>query len=160
MFDTDNKVLACVDRSRFADAVADHAAWAAKRLNAPLEFLHVLDHHPERGSGDDHSGAIGVDAQEKLLERPLSGEDEARSQAMREKGRVFLNRLRERALAAGVASVDIRQRHGNLAGDPHGTGATKFACSSWVGAMNRQNTRNAISVAASSGWFAACTNRS
>lgn len=113
MPDTDNKVLACVDRSRFSGAIADYAAWAARRLAAPLEFLHVLDHHPERGSGDDHSGAIGVDAQEKLLER-LSSADEARTRALRDEGRVFLNRLREQALAAGVASVDIRQRHGSL----------------------------------------------
>lgn len=58
----DNKVLACVDQSRFADYVADYAAWAARRMDAPLEFLHVIDRHPEKGSGDDHSGAIGIDA--------------------------------------------------------------------------------------------------
>ena len=32
----------------------------------------------------------------------------------REQGRVFLNRLRERALAAGAESVDMRQRLGEL----------------------------------------------
>lgn len=110
----ENKVLACVDRSRFSDYVADYAAWAAKRMDAPLEFLHVLDRHPEVASGDDHSGAIGIDAQENLLEQ-LSAEDEARTRAARESGRMFLNRLRERAMAAGAESVDVRQRHGELA---------------------------------------------
>ncbi|WP_372696533.1 universal stress protein [Immundisolibacter sp.] len=109
----DNKVLACVDQSRFADCVADYAAWAARRMDAPLEFLHVIDRHPEKGSGDDHSGAIGIDAQEHLLSR-LSAEDEARARNAREQGRLFLNRLRERALAAGAARVDVRQRHGEL----------------------------------------------
>ena len=109
----DNKVLACVDQSRFADCVADYAAWAARRMDAPLEFLHVIDRHPEKGSGDDHSGAIGIDAQEHLLSR-LSAQDEARARNAREQGRVFLNRLRERALAAGAARVDVRQRHGEL----------------------------------------------
>lgn len=109
----DNKVLACVDQSRFADYVADYAAWAARRMDAPLEFLHVIDRHPEKGSGDDHSGAIGIDAQEHLLSR-LSAEDEARARNAREQGRLFLNRLRERALAAGAARVDVRQRHGEL----------------------------------------------
>lgn len=109
----DKKVLACVDQSRFADYVADYAAWAAMRLEAPLEFLHVIDRHPERASGEDHSGAIGIDAQETLLNR-LSAEDAARTRAAREQGRVFLNRLRERAVAAGVSLVDVRQRHGEL----------------------------------------------
>lgn len=109
----DKKVLACVDQSRFADAVADYAAWAARRMNAPLEFLHVIDRHPEKGSGEDHSGAIGINAQEHLLTR-LSAEDEARAGSAREQGRLFLNRLRERALSAGAALVDVRQRHGEL----------------------------------------------
>ncbi len=108
-----NKVLACVDQSRFADHVADYAAWAARRLDAPLEFLHVIERHPERSSGQDHSGAIGIDAQENLLDR-LSAADEAHSRAAREQGRIFLNRLRQRASAAGVSQVDMRLRHGEL----------------------------------------------
>lgn len=109
----ENKVLACVDQSHFADCVADYAAWAARRMDAPLEFLHVIDRHLEQGSAEDHSGAIGMDAQEDLL-RKLSAEDEARTLLAREQGRVFLNRLRERAVAAGTVSVDVRQRYGKL----------------------------------------------
>ena len=111
--DTQNKILACVDQSHFADYVADYAAWAARRMDVPLEFIHVIDRHPEIGSGKDHSGAIGIGAQESLLTE-LSNEDESRSRDAREKGRVFLNRLRERAKAAGVKSHDVRQRHGTL----------------------------------------------
>ena len=109
----DNKILACVDQSRFADTVADYAAWAATRMEAPLEFLHVIDRHPELGSGEDHSGAIGFNAQEQLL-HTLSDKDAALSRAAREQGRIFLNRLRERAIAAGVPAPDMRQRHGAL----------------------------------------------
>lgn len=109
----ENKVLACVDQSRYADYVADCAAWAAHRMNAPLEFLHVIDSHPERGMGDDRSGAIGIDAQESLLAK-LSAEDETRAKSAREQGRLFLNRLRERAMAIGATDVDVRQRHGDL----------------------------------------------
>ncbi|MEO7254267.1 MAG: universal stress protein [Casimicrobium sp.] len=109
----ENKVLACVDQSHFADYVADYAAWAARRMDAPLEFLHVIDRHPEQGSGDDHSGAIGIDAQENLLKK-LSAEDEAHTESAREQGRIFLNRLRERAIASSTATVDVRQRHGEL----------------------------------------------
>ncbi len=109
----ENKVLACVDLSHFADYVADYAAWAARRLDAPLKFLHVITRHPEIGSGEDHSGAIGIDSQEILLTK-LSEKDAAESRVAHEKGRIFLNRLRERAIAAGVASPDMKQRHGAL----------------------------------------------
>ncbi len=110
---SENKVLACVDQSRFADYVADYAAWAARRMEAPLELLHVIDRHPEIGASTDHSGAIGIDAQEHLLAE-LSSADEVRARAAREQGRIFLNRLRERALAAGATPVDTRQRYGEL----------------------------------------------
>mgnify|MGYP006195955945 CR=1 FL=1 len=48
---TDNKVLACVDQSAFADHVTDYAAWAAQRLGAPLELLHVIDRLTPDDSG-------------------------------------------------------------------------------------------------------------
>ena len=109
----ERKVLACVDQSRFADYVTDYAAWAAQRMSAPLELLHVIDRHPEISDSKDHSGAIGIDAQEQLLET-LSSADETRSKQAREQGRIFLNGLRERAVAAGVQAPDVRQRYGQL----------------------------------------------
>jgi nucleotide-binding universal stress UspA family protein len=107
------KVLACVDQSHFAETITDTAAWAARRLNAPLELLHVLDRGAQIVSGSDHSGAIGFNAQQSLLTE-LSDEDAARCKAAREKGRIFLNRLRQRAISLGVDAPDARQRYGNL----------------------------------------------
>jgi len=109
----DNKVLACVDQSQYAEYVADYAAWAAKRMDAPLEFLHILDRVSEPGPFDDHSGAIGVDAQKILLDE-LSSKDEAFSRSARETGRVFLNALCDRVKKTGIAKPDMRQRHGEL----------------------------------------------
>jgi nucleotide-binding universal stress UspA family protein len=110
---TEQRVIACVDQSAYAGAVTDHAAWAALRLGAPLELLHVIDRHPETAQSNDHSGALGPEAQESLLTQ-LSDADEAMVRAAREQGRLFLNRLRERALATGVPVVDVRQRLGHL----------------------------------------------
>jgi nucleotide-binding universal stress UspA family protein len=109
----EQKVLACVDRSRFSEAVADAGAWAARRMAAPLEFLHVIDRHPPLAAAQDHSGTIGLDAHENLL-RQLSAEDEARTRAERDAGRIFLDGLRRQAQAAGVGFVDVRLRHGAL----------------------------------------------
>lgn len=106
-------VLACVDQSSVATTVASYAAWAAHRLAAPLEFLHVIDRHSDIAVDQDLSGTIGLNAQVSLLNQ-LSDEDEVRSRQRREAGRIFLNQLREQALAAGVASVDVRQRHGGI----------------------------------------------
>lgn len=109
----DGRVLACVDQSQYANYVTDYAAWAAQRLSAPLELLHVLDRAASTVASADHSGAIGIDAQEHLLNE-LSDADEALSKAARERGRIFLNDLRQRAMAGGVESPDVRQRHGDL----------------------------------------------
>lgn len=109
----DKKVLACVDQSTYGRSVTDFATWAARRMQAPMELLHVIDRHPRLESGQDHSGAIGLGAQESLLQQ-LSDEDAVRTRAAREAGRVYLNDLRERALAAGAPVVDVRQRHGDL----------------------------------------------
>lgn len=109
----ENKVLACVDQSPYADHVTDAAAWAALRLGAPLELLHVIDRQQGIAPVTDRSGAIGVNAQENLLNQ--LAEDEATVAIReREQGRVFLNRLRLRAQASGVAAPDMRQRHGSL----------------------------------------------
>lgn len=109
----DHKILACIDGTPVSEAVADYAAWAARRLGAPLELLHVLDRHVALSTTQDHSGAIGLDAQEKLLDK-LSKEDEARTRTAREAGRQLLNRLRERAQMAGTGTVDTRLRHGDI----------------------------------------------
>lgn len=110
----DNKVLACVDHSAYADCVGDYAAWAARQMNAPLEFLQAIDRHQEQARADDHSGAIGVNAQETLLSR-LSEDDEALVKTAKNQGRALLSRLRLRALNAGAPEVDVRLRHGSLA---------------------------------------------
>jgi len=45
-----NKILACIDHSPYSTSVCDYAAWAAIRLGAPLEFIHVLNRHPEKST--------------------------------------------------------------------------------------------------------------
>jgi nucleotide-binding universal stress UspA family protein len=107
------KVLGCIDTRGNTDAVIDWAAWAALRLAAPLEYLHVLERHPERAAVTDFSGAIGVDAQASLLEE-LSDADARRSRELREAGRELLARARTRAAAGGALHLDARLRHGDF----------------------------------------------
>lgn len=81
-----HKVLACVDHSSYSSGVCDYAAWAAMRLNAPLEFIHVLARHPETAQKRDLSGSIGLGAQEALL-ADLAAFDEKRSKIAMKSGR-------------------------------------------------------------------------
>lgn len=109
----DGKILACVDNTPMAEVVTDYASWAARRLDAPVELLHVLERHVELSRDQDHSGSIGLDAQEKLMDR-LTQEDAERTRSAREQGRVLLSVLRERAIRGGAAIVDSRLRHGDI----------------------------------------------
>ena len=108
-----NKILACIDTRGNTDAIIDWAAWAAIRLDCPLEFLHVLERHPEVAAVTDFSGTIGVDAQESLL-KELSDKDEQHSVVMRGAGRELLAHARSRAAAAGAQHLDARLRHGDF----------------------------------------------
>ncbi|MEO7851304.1 MAG: universal stress protein [Rubrivivax sp.] len=108
-----NKVYACIDGIANTHAVIDWAAWAALRLALPLELLHVLERHPEHAEVKDYSGAIGVDAQESLLQE-LSDADEKHGKQAQEAGRRLLAGARERAAAAGVTQLDARLRHGQF----------------------------------------------
>jgi nucleotide-binding universal stress UspA family protein len=107
------KILACIDTRGNTDAVIDWAAWAALRLGRPLEFVHVLERHPERAASSDFSGTIGPDAGASLLQT-LSEQDAQRSIVLREAGRELLAHARQRAVAAGVPACDARLRHGDF----------------------------------------------
>lgn len=108
-----NKVYACVDGQSNTTAVIDAALWSAQRLDVPLEFLHVLERQPERAAAADYSGAIGLGAQDSLLQQ-LSDADEQHGKLAQEAGRRLLVAARERAEMAGITRVDGRLRHGEL----------------------------------------------
>ncbi|MFL0809688.1 MAG: universal stress protein [Agarilytica sp.] len=106
-------VLACIDGSSVCEAVSDYACWIAKKVNAPLQFLHTIEHQrvvPE----SDLSGAIGLGTREDLLDE-LTKVEQERSRLLIEKGQVMLRSAEERAQQAGVASFELSQRHGTLA---------------------------------------------
>lgn len=110
---TEGRVLAALDHSAYTGSVARHAGWAAARLGAPLELLHVLDRHPEAAPAADYSGNLGLGEQETLL-KELAQLDERRSALAQEQGRLLLQESRRYAVDMGAADVDTRQRHGGL----------------------------------------------
>ncbi|MDY6948912.1 MAG: universal stress protein [Pseudomonadota bacterium] len=108
-----SKVLACIDGSAYSQSVCEHAIWAARRLDAPLEFLHVLDRRPATAGTRDLSGSIGFDSQDRLLSE-LAQLDETRGRLAQQHGRQMLEAVVRKAREQGLADVEQRLRHGAL----------------------------------------------
>lgn len=132
MTTTPVRVLAGVGDASGANglAVCDWARWAAQRLDAPLQLLHVQEPQPDLAPMADLSGALGIDAREGLL-RDLARLDEERHRLTQAHTRELLERLRERVLAgwsAGAMRVSTSQESGELTErlDSHQAGVRLF----------------------------------
>lgn len=106
-------LLACIDASSYAASVTDHAAWAAVRLGASVELLHVIQRNDAVAARHDLSGAMGLGARSSLLEE-LVAIDEAEGRVARERGRLLLLSAEERIRAAGIDAVVTTHRHGGI----------------------------------------------
>lgn len=106
------KVVACIDGSNSTQAVCDYASWSSLKLEAPLEFLHVLDKktNPQHS---DISGNIGLGSRESLL-KELTELDEKRGRIALQHGYERLESVKARAIQLGVTTPLSRQRHGDL----------------------------------------------
>ncbi|MFZ5781330.1 MAG: universal stress protein [Pseudomonadota bacterium] len=104
-------IVACIDGSIYSQSVADNAAWAARRLHAPVELLQVLGRREV--SSVDLSGAITADMQESLLAE-LASLDAERAKLLQKRGRLVLEQTRRRVTEAGVADVRVSLRNGDL----------------------------------------------
>ena len=109
----DGQVLAALDPSVYADSVADHAGWAASRLDAPLELVHVIDRRHGAAAGTNLSGSLSLGAQENLLQE-LADLDEQRGRVDQARGRLLLDQARERVQAGFGLASQARQRQGSL----------------------------------------------
>jgi nucleotide-binding universal stress UspA family protein len=107
-------ILACTDGSVYSNSVYDHSAWAARRLQARVRVLHMLDPRRDRPLNADLSGAIGVDAQKKLTEE-LVALEEAKGRVAQTKAQAILTSARARLNENGITEVATEARHGTLA---------------------------------------------
>lgn len=104
-------ILALVDGSAYSKSVCDHAAWAAARMDAGVDLLHVLARPGSRNS--DLSGSITLGARTALLDE-LSTLDEQRSKLLQQKGRAILDDARAIIEAAGQKVVGAHLRQGEF----------------------------------------------
>jgi len=106
------KVVACIDGTEISSAVCDYSAWASLRMDAPLEFLHVLEksEYPEQAN---LSGNIGLGSREALLHE-LATLDGKRAKLALEQGKLMLEAAKLRAIRDCIGYPTSVQRHGNL----------------------------------------------
>lgn len=106
-------VLACVDHSRHAEDVLDHAAWVARRLSTAVEVLHAIE-RPTGVTSADLSGRLVADQRQALLQE-LTGLDEQRNRLAQESGRHLLDDAARFLRDRGVANIQQRLVHGSIA---------------------------------------------
>lgn len=108
-----NRLLAALDLSAYAESVVAHAAWAATRLSASVELLHVHQRPDSVAARHDHSGSVGLGARSDLLDE-LARMDEAEATLARRTGRALLDDAAERLAQVGVEEVTTTHRHGDI----------------------------------------------
>lgn len=106
-----DRILALVDGSIYSESVCHHAAWAASRLGAGVDLLHVLGRR-EAPLGD-LSGALRLGARTALLEE-LAELDARRAKLAQARGRAILEDAGAIVEADGASRVTPRLRHGDL----------------------------------------------
>ena len=107
-----NKVIAAIDGSRSSESVCDHAAWASRRLDAPLALLHVT-RTPHADKEADYSGNLTIGNRKQLLDEMVELE-ERRNRLLREQGKLILADAIERVQGQGVAEAERLLRHGGI----------------------------------------------
>ncbi|MEM1284305.1 MAG: universal stress protein [Pseudomonadota bacterium] len=106
-------ILASIDASPYAARVCNLAAWSAKRLEASVELLHVIQRSNAAAQRKDLSGAIGLGVKSSLLEE-LTQLDEAEGKLAIERGRILLDSAKEHVEGLGVTDLQITHRHGGI----------------------------------------------
>ncbi|HEY9886707.1 MAG TPA: universal stress protein [Vampirovibrionales bacterium] len=108
------KILACIDGSAYADNICCYASWAALRLNAEVNLLHVLRRHSDyHAPAEDHTGTIGLGARTSLLTE-LTKMDEERARLDQEKGKLVLHHGKKLLRNEGLKDIQLTHRRGSL----------------------------------------------
>lgn len=106
------KILACIDGSIYSRSVSDQAAWAASRLDQPIELLHVLGRREVSTIPVDISGTLVAYSQDILAE--LAAMDEQRATLSQRRGRLILDEARARLEEAGTPAAQAHLYNGDL----------------------------------------------
>lgn len=107
------RILTCSDGSTYAPSIYAHTAWAAKRMEAAVVVLHMLNPHHEKPLKSDYSGSIGFGAKSGLLEE-LVRLEEANAKLAQKRGQAILDDAKVVLESHGLTHVETMQKHGRI----------------------------------------------
>ena len=106
-------ILACTDGSQYAQSIYQHTAWVAKKLDASVHVLHMLNPHHEEPVKTNYSGSMGVGARTALLNELVELEA-ARAKVAQKRGQAILEDAEAALQTEGIENVQADQKHGKL----------------------------------------------
>lgn len=106
-------ILACTDGSLYSNSIYQHAAWAAKQLDASIHVLHMLNPHHENPVKANYSGSMGVGARTALLNELVELEA-SRAKIAQKRGQAILEDAQSALEAEGIKDILADQKHGKL----------------------------------------------
>ncbi|WP_019938626.1 universal stress protein [Bordetella sp. FB-8] len=107
------QVIACIDGATRTPGICDYAIWAAGRLDADLDFLHVTEKTPDYLPLAELTGNVWLGTHESLRS-DLTDLERQREDLLQEQGRQCLQMALERARSLGATRIAAKQRQGNL----------------------------------------------
>lgn len=107
-----SKIIASIDGSMSTRTVCDYAAWLSKKLETPLELLHVIEKVSTQ-SPPNLSGSLGLGGREVLLDEIVRLE-EAKAKVELQHGEILLGEANHYLKDSYDIEPQVFQRHGNL----------------------------------------------
>ncbi len=108
-----SRIIAMIDGSIYSRSVADHSAWAAGRLGAEVELVHVLGRRDGPSAPANLSGSFSAGMREDLLQE-LADLDALNARAAQKRGRLILDEAQAGLREQGVETLPPKLRHGDL----------------------------------------------
>lgn len=107
------RLLACLDVSHYSQTVCEHAAWAAGRLDAEIELLHVIQRKDAKDSRAELGDTMGLASKPGVLDEILALQA-AEGRLAERQGELLLQAATEQLRALGIAQVETTLREGGI----------------------------------------------
>lgn len=107
------RLLACLDVSHYSQTVCEHAAWAASRLDASVELLHVIQRNDAADVRQELGETMDLASKPGLLDEILSLKV-AESHLAERQGKLLLQAAVDQLRALGITQVETTQREGGI----------------------------------------------
>lgn len=108
-----SRILACIDGSIYGQSVCEYAAWAAQRMEAGVEVIHVMGRRDLSSVPADLTGSLDAAGQEVLMAE-LVALDAQRAKLSQRRGEYLLEEARKRLAKAGITNVTVALRSADL----------------------------------------------